>query len=45
MYFTVSPDLNTELVNAIMSALDAHTAMNTQALHSESVQTACGLFC
>jgi type I restriction enzyme, R subunit len=37
--FGNSPDLKHELMNAIMSALDAHTAMSTQALNSESVQT------
>jgi type I restriction enzyme R subunit len=36
--FATSPDLNTELVNAIISALDAHTAMSTQALNSLDVQ-------
>ena len=36
--FATSPDLNTELVNAIISALDAHTAMSTQALNSSDVQ-------
>lgn len=36
--FATSPDLNTELVNAIISALDAHTAMSTQALNSPDVQ-------
>ena len=30
--FANSPDLKTELLNAIMGALDAHTAMSTQAL-------------
>ena len=29
-----SPDLKTELMNAIIAALDAHTAMSTQALGS-----------
>ena len=33
-----SPDLKTELLNAIMGALDAHTAMSTQALNSATVQ-------
>ena len=33
--FASSPDLNTELLNAIMGALDAHTTMSTQALNSE----------
>jgi type I restriction enzyme R subunit len=36
--FANSPDLKTELLNAIMGALDAHTAMSTQALNSEAVQ-------
>ncbi len=36
--FANSPDLKTELLNAIMGALDAHTAMSTQALSSETVR-------
>lgn len=36
--FANSPDLKTELMNAIIGALDAHTAMSTQALQSESVR-------
>jgi type I restriction enzyme R subunit len=36
--FASSPDLKTELLNAIISALDAHTAMSTQALNSEAVR-------
>ena len=36
--FANSPDLNPEMMNAIMSALDAHTAMSTQALNSLKVQ-------
>jgi type I restriction enzyme R subunit len=36
--FANSPDLKTELLNAIMGALDAHTSMSTQALNSETVQ-------
>ena len=36
--FSNSPDLNQELVNAIIDALDAHTEMSTQALESEAVQ-------
>lgn len=36
--FANSPDLSTELLNAIMGALDAHTSMSTQALNSEKVQ-------
>jgi len=37
--FANSPDLKTELLNAIMGALDAHTAMSTQALNSPAVQS------
>jgi type I restriction enzyme R subunit len=36
--FANSPDLNTELLNAIMGALDAHNLMSTQALNSKDVQ-------
>jgi type I restriction enzyme, R subunit len=36
--FANSPDLATELMNAIMGALDAHTTMSTQALNSAAVQ-------
>ena len=36
--FANSPDLQAELMNAIMGALDAHTAMSTQALNSALVQ-------
>ena len=36
--FANSPDLKTELLNAIMGALDAHTLMSTQALNSAAVQ-------
>jgi type I restriction enzyme R subunit len=36
--FANSPDLMTELVNAIMAALDAHTTMSEQALDSEAVR-------
>jgi type I restriction enzyme, R subunit len=36
--FANSPDLATELVNAIISALDAHTTMSTQALNSDSIR-------
>ena len=36
--FANSPDLKTELLNAIMGALDAHTLMSTQALNSATVQ-------
>jgi type I restriction enzyme R subunit len=37
--FANSPDLKTELMNAIMGALDAHTLMSTQALNSPLVQS------
>jgi type I restriction enzyme R subunit len=37
--FANSPDLKTELLNAIMGALDAHTLMSTQALNSVTVQS------
>jgi type I restriction enzyme, R subunit len=36
--FANSPDLKTELLNAIMGALAAHTVMSTQALTSDTVQ-------
>ena len=36
--FANSPDLKTELLNAIMGALDAHNSMSTQALNSATVQ-------
>ena len=36
--FAASPDLNAELVNAIIASLDAHTSMSTQALNSADVQ-------
>ncbi len=36
--FASSPDLQNEIMNAIISALDAHTAMSTQALSSEAVR-------
>lgn len=36
--FSNSPDLKSELLNAIMAALDAHNSMSTQALNSELVQ-------
>lgn len=36
--FANSPDLNTELTNAIIAALDAHTAMSTQALSSDVIK-------
>jgi type I restriction enzyme R subunit len=36
--FANSPDLKAEILNAVMSALDAHTTMSTQALSSETVR-------
>ena len=36
--FANSPDLKTEILNAVMSALEAHTTMSTQALNSETVR-------
>jgi type I restriction enzyme R subunit len=36
--FANSPDLKSELVNAIMGALDAHNLMSTRALNSSTVQ-------
>jgi type I restriction enzyme, R subunit len=36
--FANSPDLSKELLNAIISALDAHTTMSSQALESDSVR-------
>ncbi len=36
--FAASPDLHTELTNAIIDAYDAHTAMSRQALNSETVK-------
>src|SRR4051794_6844437 len=36
--FANSPDLKAELLNAIIGALEAHTAMSTQALDSETVR-------
>jgi type I restriction enzyme R subunit len=36
--FANSPDLKKEILNAVMSALEAHTVMSTQALSSESVR-------
>jgi type I restriction enzyme R subunit len=36
--FASSPDLQSELTNAIIEALDAHTLMSTQALKSEAVR-------
>jgi len=37
--FAASPDLGRELLGAIMSALDAHSVMSTQALNSEAVRS------
>jgi type I restriction enzyme R subunit len=37
--FATSPDIDSELLNAIMAALDAHTTMSTQALNSERVRS------
>lgn len=37
--FANSPDLATELMNAIIGALEAHTTMSTQALDSEVVRS------
>ncbi len=37
--FANSPDLQSELTNAIINALDAHTAMSTQALNQPGVQS------
>ncbi len=37
--FANSPDLKSELMNAIIGALEAHTAISTQALGSETVRT------
>jgi|SRR5882672_103594 len=36
--FANSPDLRTEIVNAIMTALDAHSSLSTKALNSAEVQ-------
>jgi hypothetical protein len=36
--FANSPDLKTEIRNAVMSALEAHTTMSTQALNSATVR-------
>ena len=38
--FASSPDLKSEVLNAIMSALDAHNAMSTQALNSPAIRAA-----
>ena len=36
--FAASPDLNQEIMNAIIDALDAHTEMSSQALNSEAIR-------
>lgn len=36
--FATSPDLDSELMNAIVDALDAHTSMSSKALNSEVVR-------
>ncbi len=36
--FAASPDIDRELANAIIEALDAHNAMSTKALNSETVK-------
>lgn len=36
--FATSPDLDSELMNAIVDALDAHTSMSSKALNSEAVR-------
>lgn len=36
--FATSPDLDAELMNAIVDALDAHNSMSTKALNSETVR-------
>ena len=36
--FANSPDLQNELVNAIINALDAHNEMSSQALGSQEIQ-------
>ena len=37
--FANSPDLKTELMNAIIGALETHTSMSTQALSSETIRS------
>jgi type I restriction enzyme, R subunit len=37
--FASSPDLQSEIMNAIIAALDAHTLMSTQALNSDAVRS------
>jgi type I restriction enzyme R subunit len=36
--FANSPDLKTELINAIINTLDAHTEMSIQSLGSDEIQ-------
>jgi len=36
--FANSPDINRELLHAIMGGLDAHATMSTQALNTEAIQ-------
>jgi len=36
--FATSPDIDSELLGAVMAALDAHTTMSTQALNSDRVR-------
>ena len=36
--FAASPDVDSELLGAVMAALDAHTTMSTQALNSDRVR-------
>jgi type I restriction enzyme, R subunit len=43
--FDSSPDLKNELLNAIISALDAHTAMSRQALTRKRCRTGSRTFC
>ena len=37
--FATSPDLDSELLSAVMAALDAHTTMSTQALSSDKLHS------
>src|SRR5580704_1116431 len=37
--FAASPDVDSELLGAVMAALDAHTTMSTQALNSDRVRS------
>jgi type I restriction enzyme, R subunit len=36
--FATSPDIDNELLGAVMAALDAHSTMSTQALNSDKVR-------